>query len=215
MSARAGRAGVTLALVLMLASCAFEAPVSTVPAEYDFGPPPAYQRANPSIPGIVLVAPVRAPAWLTDDGIVYRLLYEDAGKPQSYAMSRWAGEPASLIGERLSSRLAAATQGVVSPAFGARSDYTLRIELEDFSQHFKAPGEARALLRARATLLGSERRVVLAQRVFDYDGASQPNAAGAVKALSEATDTFLDELLAWIAATVREQSNVGRVEQQR
>jgi cholesterol transport system auxiliary component len=151
----------------------------------------------------VLVAPVRAPVWLDTGGIVYRLLYEDAGKPQSYSMSRWAAEPASLIADRLRSRLAAVTRGVVSPAFGARSDYTLRIELEDFSQQFKAPGQSAVLLRARASLLESEGRVLLAQRAFEVERAAQPNAPGAVKALAEATDAFLDELLKWIAVNAK------------
>lgn len=196
-------ASASIVLVLALTACSIERPVSAIPAEYDFGPPPAHARTNPSIAGIVLVAPVRAPVWLDTGGIVYRLLYEDAGKPQSYSMSRWAAEPASLIADRLRSRLAAVTRGVVSPAFGARSDYTLRIELEDFSQQFKAPGQSAVLLRARASLLESEGRVLLAQGAFEVERAAQPNAPGAVKALAEATDAFLDELLKWIAENAK------------
>ena len=197
------RAGLALLLAVMLASCAFEPPVSAIPVEYDFGPPPAHVKGNPAIPGIVLVTPVRAAAWLDTDGIVYRLLYEDAGKPQSYSMSRWAAEPASLIAERLRGRLAAVTQGVVSPAFGARSDYTLRIELEDFSQQFRAPGQSVVVLRARASLLSSEGRALLAQRAFEVERPAQPNAPGAVKALTEATHAFLDEIVKWTAENAR------------
>ncbi len=194
------RACVSAALLLALAltACSIERPVSANPAEYDFGPPPAHARTNPPIAGIVLVAPVRAPVWLDTNSIVYRLLYQDAGKPQSYSMSRWAAEPASLIADRLRSRLAAVSQGVVSHAFGARSDYTLRIEIEDFSQQFKAPGQSTVLLRARASLLKSEGRVLIAQRAFEVERPAQPDAPGAVKALTEATGAFLDELVKWI-----------------
>jgi cholesterol transport system auxiliary component len=197
------RGGLALLLALTLAACALERPVSAIPVEYDFGPAPAYIRTNPSIAGIVLLAPVRAPAWLDTDGIVYRLLYEDAGKPQSYSMSRWAAEPAALIADRLRSRLATVTQGVVAPGFGARSDYTLRIELEDFSQQFKAPGQSGVLLRARASLLSSEGRVLLAQRAFEVGRPAEPNASGAVKALTEATEAFLDEVVTWVAENAK------------
>jgi cholesterol transport system auxiliary component len=118
-------------------------------------------------------------------------------------MSRWAAEPASLIADRLRSRLAAVSRGAVSPAFGARSDYTLRIELEDFSQQFKAPGQSTVLLRARASLLNSEGRVLIAQRAFEVERPAQPDAPGAVKALTEATGAFLDELVKWITENAK------------
>lgn len=194
------RIACALSALLAIVGCALEAPVSAVPAEYDFGPPRPQARDLPAIAGVVLVSSVRAPAWLDADGIVYRLLYDGVQKPQAYAMSRWAAEPAALLAERVRSRLAAAAQGVISPAFGARSDYTLRLELEDFSQHFDAPAQSRVLLRARATLLDSERRTLLAQRVFTVEQAAEPNAAGAVEALTEATEIFLRDLLPWMAA---------------
>lgn len=86
---------------------------------------------------------------------------------------------------------------MIALGFGARSDFTLRVELEDFSQHFQAPSQSRVLLRARATLLSTEGRKVLAQRVFDVERPAAPNAPGAVKALSEANDAFVEELAKW------------------
>lgn len=201
------RPAVTLTALLILSACAIDRPESAVATEYDFGPPPSYAPGEASIRGVVLVSSVRAPAWLDSDGIVYRLLYDGVAQPKSYAMSRWAAEPASLIAERLRSRLAAAARGVISPAFGARSDYTLRVELEDFSQYFKAPGQSRALLRARVTLLASDPRVLLAQRVFEIERAAEPNAPGAVKALADANEAFIDQLVPWIAANVRKRSS--------
>ena len=191
------RGALVVALLLMASACAFETPTSAVPKSYDFGPPPSYTRSNPAIPGTVLVASVRAPAWLEDDAIHYRLLYEDPSRTQSYATSRWSAEPAALMTDRLRSRVAAIAQGVVSPGYSARSDYTLRIELEDFSQHFAAPGQSTVMLRARATLLGSEARAIIAQRAFVVTRSAEPNAAGAVNALAAATDTFLEDLVKW------------------
>ena len=206
---RCARSAVTVVALLMLGACAIERPDSAVPVEYDFGPPPSHARGENAIPAIVMIATVRAPGWIDSDGIIYRLLYEGAARPQAYAMSRWAAEPPSLLGDRLRSRLAAASRGVVSPVFGARSDYTLRVELEDFSQQFEAPGQSRALLRARVTLLGSDPRILLAQRVFEVQQLAEPHAQGAVKALTVATDRFLDELLPWVAAVVARSPIAG------
>jgi cholesterol transport system auxiliary component len=189
--------------LVVLSACSFERPATVLPTTYDFGPPPTYSRSNAAITGTVLVPPILAPAWMDDTGIVYRLLYEDGARPQIYAMSRWAAEPASLITDRLRSRFAAASSGVVTPGFSVRSDYTLRIELEDFSQRFNAPAESRALLRARASLFGTVDRQLLAQRVFNIERPAGANAPSAVKALTEATDAFLDELVQWTAQNAR------------
>lgn len=194
---------VLLCALTFAAACSFERPESVVPTQYDFGPAPAYPRANPAIPGTVLVAHVRAPAGLDDTGIVYRLVYEDATRTHVYAMSRWAAEPASLLTDRLRSRFAATAGSVVAPGFSARSDYTLRVELEDFSQHFPAASESRVVLRARATLLASEGRTVLAQRVFEAERAAAPNAPGAVKSLTEAADAFMEDLVKWTAENAK------------
>jgi cholesterol transport system auxiliary component len=195
----------TSMLAAMLVSCAFERASSLVPTSYDLGPPPVYPKSNPAIRGTVLIPPVRAPAWLDETDIVYRLLYEDSSRPQPYTMSRWAAEPASLLTDRLRGRFAAASDGVVTPGYSASSDYTLRVELDDFSQRFDAPGKGRGTLRARASLLSTRDRKLLAQRDFDVERESAPNAPGAVKALSEATSAFLEELVSWTAQSVRAQ----------
>ena len=186
-----------------LAACTLELPVSAVPTSYDLGPQPVYAKLNPAIAGSLLIPPVRAPAWLDETAIVFRLLYEDTARPQAYAMSRWAAEPASLVTDRLRSRFAAATGGVVTPGYSAKSDYTLRVELEDFSQRFDAPGASRATLRARASLLDTPDRKLLAQRVFDVERPAAGTAPGAVKALTEATDAFLEDLVKWAADSTR------------
>ena len=193
------------AALLTLTACAFERPESFVPASYDLGPPPAYTRSNPPIAGTVLIPPVRAPAWLDDTGIVYRLLYEDPAGTRVYAMSRWAAEPAALLTDRVRARLTAASGGIVEPGFSARSDYSLRVELEDFSQYFKAPAQSEVRLRARATLLDTDERKLLAQRVFDLNRAAEPNAPGAVKALAEAADAFAEDLVKWTAESARKK----------
>jgi cholesterol transport system auxiliary component len=189
-----------------LAACSFKGPEPVLPAAYDFGPQPAYARSNPAIRGALLIPPVRSPAWLDEPDIMYRLLYEDSSRPHAYAMSRWTADPGSLITDRLRSRFAAASDGVVTPGYSVQSDFTLRVELEDFSQRFDAPGQSRGSLRARVTLLGTQDRKLVAQRVFDVERPAAPNASGAVKALTEATDAFLEELVKWTAQASRAPS---------
>ena len=118
-------------------------------------------------------------------------------------MSAWSASPAALITDRIYSRFAAASQGAVGPGFSAQSDYTVRLELEDFSQHFTAQNESRVFLKARASLLSSVERRLLAQRQFEFTRPAEPNAPGAVKSLTEAVDAFTDELVRWTADNVR------------
>ena len=193
--------------LLALAGCSFERPVSHVPTDFDLGTPSAYARANPTIRGIVMVAPVHATAPIDDTGIVYRLLYKDAARPEVYSQSRWTDQPARLITERVRARLGAIAEGVVSPAFSVRSDYTLRVELLDFSQYFDAPGASRAALRARATLVATESRRVLAQRGFEVERPAGGDAAGAVKALTEASNAFVEDLARWTAENAKKSSD--------
>src|SRR5690349_4156110 len=112
------RAPLACLIALTIAACTLNRPESVVPASYDLGAPPAYTHVNPGIPGTILVPPVRAPDWLDDTGIVYRLVYEDPAKTHVYAMSKWASEPAALVTDRLRARLAAVSKGVVAPGFG-------------------------------------------------------------------------------------------------
>ena len=187
------------ALALCLTACTLDRSTVNVSTSYDLGPPPSYSDSKAPIAGTLLIPSVRSPAWLDETDIVYRLLYEDRTRPQSYAMSRWAAEPAALVTDRIRSRFAAAWSGVVTPGYSVSSDYTLRVELDDFSQRFDALGQSRGTLLARATLLSTRDRKLVAQREFNIERPSAPNAAGAVKALTEATEAFLDDLVTWTA----------------
>src|SRR6266540_5728439 len=133
---------VAFALGLACAGCSFApAPVPAV-ANYDFGPvPDGHPAQGPR--RALLVHDVGAPAWLDSPLIHYRLAYQDAARPQVYAESRWVMSPASLFTNRLRGQLAA-SGGIVQPGDGARAGYALRVELDEFTQVFDAPGKSRA-----------------------------------------------------------------------
>jgi len=170
--------------------------------QYDFGPMP--QRDAPGLGHSLLVYDVNAPAWLDSPSIYYRLAYQDAARPQAYADSRWVSSPAELIGSRVRGRLAASGKGgIVHPADGTRANYALRVELDEFTQVFDAPGRSKAVVRLRASVLG--KNALLAQKSFSVErAAATSDAEGGVRALIAASDEVLDQLIAWTVASMKE-----------
>lgn len=202
------RCAVVTLLCGALAACSL-APKTEQPATYDLGAPRSEPPAKPGIAAVLYLPEATAPAWLNGPGIVYRLNYENPPRPQPYALSRWSASPASLLTERLRSRFAAAAaKGIVTGSDGVRADYLLRVELEDFSQSFDAPGSSRAALQARVSLVSLGTRALVAQRAFAVERAAPtPDAAGAVTALSAASEEFVEAVLKWteleLASTAR------------
>ncbi len=195
-----------LALTLvgvLLAACSLGPATKDVPATYDFGAP-RNPPAGLKIRASLLVQSIAAPAWLDTSAVVYRLNYQDAARQQIYAQSRWAAPPASLLAQRLRARLAAASVGgVVTIADNARADYALRIELDDFSQVFDSLNVSRAVVAARASLVDTAKRTLVAQKSFSIErAAATANAEGGVRALAAAGDELIEAVAAWTAASL-------------
>ena len=194
-----------LPVLAFLGACGIGPQVKELPASYDLGPQRSHVQENPRIRTVLLLPGVYAPAWLDSSGIIYRLNYQDTARPQAYANSRWAASPAQLLTQRIRSRFAAAAVGVVTGGEGARADYALRVELEDFSQSFDAADKSRVAMRARATLVDLASHALHAQRTFALERPAPPDAAGAVKALSETSDALIEELLEWTAQNLKDR----------
>jgi len=71
----------------------------------------------------------------TTSALRYRLAYHDAARLQTYASSRWAADPASLLTLRLRQSLDYTAHG--------KPQYQLRVALEEFSQVFDSPENSR------------------------------------------------------------------------
>jgi cholesterol transport system auxiliary component len=196
------RATLLLSLAL-LTGCAIGPQSRDGIANYDFGLPRSDKEANPRLQHDLVVAALSAPAWMENAGIYYRLAYQDATRPQAYAQSRWVMPPAALLGERLRASIARASKaGVFAPADGVRADYTLRLELEEFSQVFDAADKSRAVVRLRASLIRN--RGPVAQQSFGIErAAATPNAEGGVRALIAASDEAGNGLIDWLAANMK------------
>src|SRR5689334_19050833 len=148
LAARLGSAGILA--IGVLSACSLGPPQREPSASYDLGPARAAAAPGQAIAATLLLPDVSAPGWLDGNGIVYRLNYENAARPQAYAGSRWVAPPAALLTQRLRSRFAQRARGVVTGADGVRADYVLRVDLEDFSQVFSTQASSQVALRARA-----------------------------------------------------------------
>jgi cholesterol transport system auxiliary component len=197
--------------MMLLAGCA--APRTQTPiAIYDFGlqrlaaPSSADAYNRPQLSASLLVI-VTSPVWLDSPAIQYRLAYQDLAQSYAYANNRWAAAPPILLTQRIKNRLAAVSNdGVVSANDGVRADYTLRLELEEFTQIFDAPDESRAVVELRASLIDRNTRLLLAQRSFGVEqGVPAANAAGAVHALTDASDKLIGILIDWLSTELPEK----------
>jgi cholesterol transport system auxiliary component len=202
MNVRNFRTVIAVVLTAALAACGGAPPAANV-GVFDLGAPPG-GTPPAKINAVVLVPPIMAPIWLDSNAIVYRLTYQDAARTRTYAQSRWAGTPAEMLGVQLRSRVAqAASGGVVGALDGARADFALRVDLEDFSQAFDAAESSRGVVKARATLIDLSTRGVVAQRSFVVERpAPTANADGAVRALGQAGDALVAQVVAWAATSI-------------
>ncbi|MSQ53097.1 MAG: hypothetical protein EXR28_14555 [Betaproteobacteria bacterium] len=194
------RHGILLCLAA-LGACSI-APQARDIAAYDFGPA-APARAEPRIGVNLALADITAPSWMDNANLYYRLAYVDPARPLAYANSRWVMPPAALLTQRLRASLRQASKAaVVAPMDGVRTEYLLRIEIEEFSQIYDSADRSRGALRLQARLVrGSE---LAAQQSFTVEmPAPSANAEGGVRALSAASDEAGRRLADWLATNLK------------
>jgi cholesterol transport system auxiliary component len=113
-----------------------------------------------------------------------------------------------LLGQRLRERLGQqravfnAREGVALNRSQNASLPLLRLELEEFSQLFSAPGASVGLIRLQATLLEmtpAGEKLIAQRAVTLQRPAPSADAAGGVHALTAAADAAIEELAQWLA----------------
>ncbi|APW44642.1 hypothetical protein RS694_01405 [Rhodoferax saidenbachensis] len=209
-SIRAG--GLFVFVLLGLSACSsLQAPAR--PLVYDFGPgavatEPTNRMAR--LPTLSL-AEVDAGAALDGTAVLYRLAYADGQQLRPYAQARWSMPPAQLLRQRLREQLGQrrAVLNLSDGLLAGRASLTLHVELEEFSQLFEAADRSSGLVRLRATLGhvrpegaggGPAGERLVAQRSFVVQRpAASADAAGGVRALTQASDALIEELEQWIA----------------
>lgn len=199
--ARGPALAASLLLAFALGGCALPAKPQR-PALYDFGPGPlSAPAAAPATRPALLLAEVEAPAALDSGALLYRLAYADVQQLRPYAQARWTMPPAQLLRQRL--REALSRQRPVLNAGEGGASLLLRVELDEFSQLFEAPERSQGLVRLRASLVetATGRDQLLAQKtVVAQRPAASADAPGGVRALTEAADAAVAELVNWLDA---------------
>lgn len=194
------RMGRVLMVSVLLGGC-ISAPQPKSPvAIYDFGPQRVHEDSK-RINASLLVPDIAAPSWLDSPVITYRLAYANEIRHHAYANSRWVAAPAALLGQRLRQRITAVSEkGVIDSRDGAQADYVVRMELQEFIQVFYSEKSSYVTIQLRASVIRPPERTLIAQRSFTVRRVTpSPNAEGAVKALADASDDLIDELLDWIS----------------
>lgn len=185
----------TITALLTLSACASKAPA---PAVYDFGPLPASQAQAPAagMPALV-VSDVSGPASLDSNRMVYRLLYADAQQARPYAHNSWSVTPLQLLSQRLKGRIAQSGVKVLATTDAAVGLPLLRLEADDFSQHFDNATHSTGQVSLRASLFRHHK--LIDQRTFTRStDAPSADAAGGARALAASTDAIAADIVAWL-----------------
>lgn len=192
--------------LLVLGGCTSAVRYNAYPQRYALGVVTTQTALPPATPvhaATLQIARVGVPAWLQGDGMVYRLAYGNRQRVAAYADSTWAAPPADLLEPLIRNALAASGnwRAVLGPGSGAQAQFTLRVDLADFSQVFTAPQTSFGVLDATATLMDAHSARVIAQREFHFKvAAASVDAAGGAAALDAASRSFVRQLQTWLRA---------------
>ena len=188
----------TLLFCVALLGCATP---RSAPSSFDLGslpPLPATTSLQWPIKSLK-VADISAPSLLDGPLMLYRLSYAEAQQPRPYANSRWSMPPAQMLTQRIKASLAQEGVQIVQASDSVNHGGLLRIELDEFIQHFSQAQQSYGHLRWRASLI--QGRQLVAQKTFQQAvPATSHNAAGGAQALAKATDLALVDLKLWLAS---------------
>lgn len=192
------------ACVLMLTGCAPLSSRQAFTQHYTLtgasaSTPPASAAASRQ--ATLQIARITAAPWLQGTALYYRLDYRDDNRIAKYAQSDWVSPPARLLEQVIRNAIVrgGAWRVVAGPAGPARTDFSLHIGLDDFSQAFASPEQSRGVLDATATLVDNRNGNAIAQKHFRVEEAAPSgDARGGVKALNQAAARFTAELERWL-----------------
>lgn len=133
------------------------------------------------------VGALDAPAWLWDDRIRYRLLYDDATLIRYYSLDRWEAPPPALLEQRLSNA-------------GAHPDFILRIRLKQFEQEFDTLNRARVIMSLDVEARKGKDQRLVGERSFKLQKmTASADAAGAIQSFIVLSDQAVAKIQAWLA----------------
>lgn len=158
-------------------------------------------KAEAARSATLLLAPPAVSSFYDTQGIAYS---RAPGTRAYYQYHSWTEPPGHRIGELLAARLerSGAFRTVASVTSTVRGDLVLSIYLAElYHDVASAPGSARVSLTAELT--DPARRALVARRSFSASApAATYDAPGAVQAFNRALAALLDEVTAWVDASV-------------
>lgn len=196
------------ACVVMLGGCAQFSSRQAFPEHYTLidTPSPALQDAGTQEwdDATLQVARIAVAPWLQGTDLYYRLDYRHDNRIAAYAQSDWVTPPARLLEPMIRNALASgnAWRAVLGPTGPARTDFSLHVRLDDFSQVFTSPRQSYGALDATATLVDNRDGRAFAQKHFRIQTpAPTADAEGGVKALNRAAQQFIRGIEQWLRTT--------------
>lgn len=166
---------------------------------YDLGP--LYTRQAVALPALppISIAETRVPAWLDSSMMYFRLNYANSQQPRPYAQARWSMPPAQMLTQHLKARIAQAGGVALTAPDGSMGVPLLRIEADDFTQNFDAPGQSTGQVALRASVFRD--RTLIAQKSFIRQApAPSADAAGGANALAAASDATIADIIVWLGS---------------
>jgi len=203
---------VMLFITLLLSACTLAPKTNTAIAIYDFGIKKSQQTLVTNKPPhseirSLLITNIESIPGFDNHSIYFRLAYINPTRSYTYANSRWAASPAILLSQQLRNKIVINTADLVlKDSSTAKSDYTLHVELEEFTQVFDTIDSSHVVISMRANLVERKSHVLLAQQTFSVkQNTTTADAAGAVNALTNASNLLIDELIVWLENTLSAQ----------
>ncbi|WP_439536273.1 ABC-type transport auxiliary lipoprotein family protein [Methyloversatilis sp.] len=198
-SMRGVRTAVLSLVLVALAGCGPLVSRPPPPALHDLG---SARAALQRIAGLRAIE-VRSPSWLDGSAMHYRLAYESATRRDTYAFSRWAASPPEMLAVAL-------RQMLQTDDAGTGPGCRLRVDIDEFIQHFDRPDSARALLSGRAVLTDMRGQRVLASLPFAIsEPAAGADAAAGVAASARAVDALGLQIAGWVASPMTKGARDG------
>jgi ABC-type uncharacterized transport system auxiliary subunit len=168
-----------LTVVLILVSACVSTPEPI--AQHDLG-----VSKSSSIAIMPKSITVKAPQWLSDTAIHYRLLYSSPTRVRAYTLDSWLEPPPKLFQQKLQSS-------------DKNFKYPLKIQLLDFEQQFISPDRAKVLVVFSVEALSlDETRVLGSQKFMLQQATVTADAKGAITAFAQLTEQAADRIYKWI-----------------
>lgn len=197
------------AIIFLLFGCTVTPHAKAPLAVYSLGILHAPDSSNstdqpPTRSPSLLIADATAPVWLDSRAILYRLVYHNPSQLYTYANSQWAATPAAMLTRQIKNRLITETgHPVIKPGDGAQANFALQVDLIEFTQFFSSAESSHAVINFNASIIKRNTRTLFAQHNFSIQQqTATTDAAGAVKALTEASDKLTENLVDWITKEI-------------